>query len=150
MTDPLDDLDDHFEGLGVYDIDGNPISFREWFAMRERDPESIRVARTEIDDVIVSTVHLGINHSYMLRDPPLIFETLVFGSDLDGEMYRYSTKEDAEEGHERVVELVRLEIAARSEHAEHREDDRDDDEDFETDREPDEGPLQNVDGIGDP
>lgn len=111
--DPLDRLDEHFDILGVYDMEGNRISFREWMDIRSQGPEAIRVARTEIGDAYVSTVHLGLDHSYGFGGPPLIFETMIFGGNLDGEQWRYSTKEEALEGHERAVELVRLEVAVQ-------------------------------------
>jgi hypothetical protein len=39
--------------------------------------------------------------------PPLIFETMVFGGSKDGEMDRYSTKEEAEKGHEAMVRFCK-------------------------------------------
>src|SRR5687768_2382957 len=66
-----------------------------------------RVAVTEVsDDVRVSTVFLGSDHNW-IGGEPILWETLVFGGELDGEMERYSTVEEAVEGHEKVVEKVR-------------------------------------------
>jgi hypothetical protein len=103
-------IEDFLDGM-LYDLDGNPITFREWGEIREGGPDAIRIARTEIGEMYVSTVWLGLDHSYGFEGPPMIFETLIFGGDLDGEMWRYSTREEAKEGHERAVELVRLEVA---------------------------------------
>jgi hypothetical protein len=63
-----------------------------------------RVAVTDVSaDVRVSTVWLGLDHSWD-DGPPLIFETLVFGGPLDGEMERYSTEAQAIAGHAAMVE----------------------------------------------
>ncbi len=64
------------------------------------------VAKTEMADIRVSTVFLGLNHRFD-EGPPLIFETMIFGGDHDETMWRYSTWEEAEAGHERVVALAK-------------------------------------------
>ncbi len=54
----------------------------------------------------VSTVWLGLNHNYA-EGRPLIFETMVFSSKTsfnEIDMDRYSTEEEAKEGHRRMVE----------------------------------------------
>jgi hypothetical protein len=66
-----------------------------------------KVAKTAIGDSSVSTVFLGLNHQWG-DGPPLLFETLVFGGPLDGDMERYSTYEQAEAGHAAMCERVRL------------------------------------------
>lgn len=65
-----------------------------------------RVAFTEIGDVRVSTVFLGIDHAWG-GGPPVLFETMVFGGPLGDEQDRYCTWEDAEAGHAAMVERVR-------------------------------------------
>jgi hypothetical protein len=71
-----------------------------------QDTEGRRVAQTEIGDVCVSTVFLGLDHQFG-EGPPLIFETLVMGGAFNDEVDRYSTWEEAEEGHTRMVSRVR-------------------------------------------
>jgi len=56
-------------------------------------------------DIRISTVFLGIDHSFG-DGPPLIFETMVFGGALDQEMDRYSTWDEAEGGHNAMMERV--------------------------------------------
>ena len=58
-----------------------------------------------------STVWVGLDHDVLETGSPVIFETLIFSDDevLDGMMERYSTLEDAKEGHERMVEKARSE-----------------------------------------
>ena len=74
----------------------------KWFETAER-----HVDKTEISsDVNVSTVFLGLNHNYGDGEP-LLFETMVFGGEHDEEMERYSTWEQAEEGHNRWVDKLK-------------------------------------------
>jgi hypothetical protein len=65
------------------------------------------VAKTDTPNGKVSTVFLGLNHNWG-DGPPLLFETMVFGGTLDGDMDRYSTYEQAEAGHAAMCERVRL------------------------------------------
>ena len=58
------------------------------------------------EPVRVSTVFLGLDHSFE-EDMPILFETMIFGGKFDEEMWRYSTWEDAEKGHEKAVEKVK-------------------------------------------
>jgi hypothetical protein len=66
------------------------------------DIQNRRVAETNIGDIRVSTVFLGLDHSWG-KGPPLLFETMAFGG--HGEIYcdRYTTWEEAEAGHKAVV-----------------------------------------------
>ncbi len=64
------------------------------------------VAKTDIKNVRISTVFLGLDHQWGVGTP-LIFETLVFGGKFDQEMDRYSTWEEAEEGHKKMVTKVK-------------------------------------------
>lgn len=66
-----------------------------------------KVAKTQVSkDVEVSTVFLGLDHQFGLG-PPLLFETMVFGGEHHGDMDRYTTWEEAEEGHKRMVKELR-------------------------------------------
>lgn len=69
------------------------LAWARWMENADR-----RVAITAQGDTEVSTVFLGVNHQFG-DGPPLIFETMVFGGDYDGECCRYSTWEQAEGGH---------------------------------------------------
>lgn len=94
-------------GPRYYDRDGRPMSMRRSFEVFD-DIAYRHVAVTAVgDDVEVSTVWLGLDHSFGLGGPPVIFETLVFGGELDGWMERYTTLERAEAGHEEMVARVR-------------------------------------------
>jgi len=72
-----------------------------------------RVALTQVTpEISVSTVFLGLDHSFG-GYPPLLFETIVFGGPMDGEMDRYTTWDEAEAGHEAMVEKVRARLARK-------------------------------------
>lgn len=66
------------------------------------------IMMTEINkDVFVFTVFLGLDHQFFYKGPQHLFETVVFGGKLDGEIERYSTWEEAEKGHKRWAEKVK-------------------------------------------
>ena len=90
-----------------YDIDGNLITQHEWGELFS-DKTYARIALTDLgDDVHVSTVWLGIDHGFG-AGPPLIFETMIFGGPRNEDTERYTTKEQALAGHNRIVaELAR-------------------------------------------
>lgn len=52
----------------------------------------------------VSTVFIGIDMSFG-EGPPLIYETMIFGDQLNEEQWRWSTEEDARAGHEHIVQI---------------------------------------------
>ncbi len=78
-------------------------TWASWFETADR-----QVAETIIEStaIRISTVFLGIDHWFTGKDEPILFETMVFGGELDQEMQRYSTWEEAESGHAKMVERV--------------------------------------------
>lgn len=84
------------------------LRWAEWF---ETSDDARQVALTKIGRATVSTVFIGLDYQYG-DGPPLLFETMVFGCQLDGEQLRYSTWEEAEAGHVATVERVREKIRA--------------------------------------
>ena len=64
------------------------------------------VAKTSLENGMISTVFLGIDHNWG-NGKPLFFETMVFDGPLDGEMARYHTWDEALQGHKAMVERVR-------------------------------------------
>lgn len=109
-----------------FDRKGVPITMREWGMLME-SLDYRRVAWTEVGPYFVSTVWLGLNHNFF-DGPPVIFETMVFSSELsfsrpvtleDGteilggfphheshDERRYHTEEEAVAGHVETVEQV--------------------------------------------
>ena len=86
-----------------YDRDGRPIGRVEWQLLLMSGEGYERIAETTIGDVYVSTVWLGLNHAAYVGEPPLIFETMIFGGCDDGYQCRYSSESAAIEGHETTV-----------------------------------------------
>ena len=68
--------------------------------------------KTKVGEAEVSTVFLGLDHSFV-SGPPVLFETMIFGGQYDQEMWRYHTKAEAEIGHKAVVQAL-LDIDAGS------------------------------------
>jgi hypothetical protein len=93
------------EGKDVLRVDG----LEQW-AKRMVDVDR-HVAQTEVAlGVVVSTVFLGVNHQHF-DGPPLLFETMVFNDyGDDGTQERYSTWDEAEAGHCRIVEEQRQKL----------------------------------------
>ncbi len=95
--------------------------------------ENRKVARTEIGPWEISTIFLGLNHSFD-NGIPLLFETLVSGPEQDtsvdtpvdlqelnggdavaswlhgGYIRRYATWTGAEDGHNEIVELLKTKV----------------------------------------
>ena len=64
-----------------------------------------------IEPIIISTVFLGIDyafHTAMTQQPPILFESMIFGGAFNEKQARYSTMEEAQDGHQRMVRLARL------------------------------------------
>lgn len=75
------------------------IDWAEWFETADRTVKKTQVGTTE-----VSTIFLGFPpHQHGNGGPPLLFETMIFGGKCDEHRWRYSTWEEAEAGHDRVV-----------------------------------------------
>jgi len=52
-------------------------------------------------------VFLTVDHRFGGDGPPILWETLVFGGPLDGEMDRYSSYDDAVRGHAAMLARVK-------------------------------------------
>ena len=78
------------------------IQFEE---MKKNDTRHVNV--DEINGCRVSTVWLGLNHNFFNEEVPLIFETIIFNENSDSiYMDRYSTWEEAQQGHEKAIQWV--------------------------------------------
>ena len=89
-----------------YDRKGNKISLKQW-GEYTTDHTYKRVGYYEVNNYRVSTVWIGIDMRLGSNDgiPPVIFETMIFPESEWSEVYqeRYSTLEQAQEGHKRAV-----------------------------------------------
>ena len=79
------------------------MEWAKWVESADR-----KVAQDTIGDSRISTIFLGLDHQFG-DGPPLIFETMVFGGPLSDEMDRYSTWDEAAEGHAKMVARVKEE-----------------------------------------
>lgn len=74
------------------------------------ETEDMNVDQTEINNINISTIFLGLDHNHERKGEPLLFETMIFGSKKYSDyQQKYSTWEEAEEGHKKAVNLVKKE-----------------------------------------
>lgn len=64
---------------------------------------SRKIANDTVNNVMVSTVFLGLDHNWEPEGKPVLFETMIFGGEYDQEMWRYCTYQEAKESHDRIV-----------------------------------------------
>ena len=87
-------------GNSVTDID--PEKFNKIWSDDHR-----RIDQEERGDVLVSTVFLALDHSFMNDSEPVLFETMVFGGEHDQHQERCGgNADDARAMHKRVVDMV--------------------------------------------
>lgn len=87
------------EGKTIKVVD-DLMEWARWFEKADR-----QVNKTDItDEISVSTIFLGLDHSFS-DGPPLLFETMIFGGEHDQYQDRYATYEEAEAGHIIAVKL---------------------------------------------
>ena len=86
-----------------------------WGRWMELHREDRIVAQVQVGPFFVSTVFLGLDHGFC-SPTPVLFETMVFagpkGRDLAQD--RYSSWEQAEEGHRRMVAHYEARIASKN------------------------------------
>ena len=63
--------------------------------------------KTTINSISISTVFLGIDHSFGYGNTPILFETMIFGGEHDEYQERYTTLAKAKKGHQRAVLKVK-------------------------------------------
>lgn len=92
---------------GQYILNGKtPVEcndLMEW--ARQMEGKNRVVDQFQFGDVKVSTVFLGLDHSFGDGEP-LLFETMIFGGEHDQYQDRYSTWDEAVEGHKKACELI--------------------------------------------
>lgn len=100
---------------------GEPIDLDAWSTLFN-DWDYRQIADTQVEGFRVSTVWLGIDHGWREDMPPIIFETMVFGDEVEMEIFgrtqtvhvsadefsrRYSTEPEARLGHSEVCDEIR-------------------------------------------
>lgn len=93
----------------LYTLEGKtPVhinDMREWSKWRAHADRTVDFTRLP-DGVTVSTVFTGINSIVFSNEPPLLFETMIFGGEHDQYKERYCTWEEAEAGHQLAIEMI--------------------------------------------
>ena len=93
------------ETNGLYILDGKtPVpcfDITKWGSQSNGDKI---VGKDQFGDVSVSTVFLGMDHSFN-GGTPVLFETMIFGGEYDQYQERYCTWDEAERGHKIACEL---------------------------------------------
>lgn len=95
--------------MRYFDLDGHEISEEHFLALYANTKMRLFRQTNLPNGGRVSTVWLGIDHSFTPDGPPLIFETMVFGGPMDMYTRRYSTQAQALAGHDETVTLEALE-----------------------------------------
>lgn len=78
-----------------------------WALWWETHHEQRQIGDDRIERCRVSTVFLGLDHSFG-GGAPVLFETMIFGGPLSGECWRYRTYAEAERGHAEAVAAARI------------------------------------------
>lgn len=81
-----------------------PCSLKEWGETWYADRP---VAHDIVGDARVSTVFLGIDHRFFGDGPPLVFETMIFGGPANESQFRYSSYDEALDGHRTCVDELK-------------------------------------------
>lgn len=109
-------------GSKFYDRQGNELDlYNAEELMGDREYKQVAYDAFVLGEqaVEVSTVWLGLDMTFIgsLEFPPRIkiFETMIFGGDLDLEQWRYTTEEEALAGHAEVCKLVQVICEAKRE-----------------------------------
>ena len=91
----------------ILDDDNNPVksTVNEFVDWEEAYPEKRIIKQYDNDEVFVSTVFLGLDHAWN-SDIPVLWETMIFGGEHDQYQERYTSYEDALEGHKIALNLV--------------------------------------------
>jgi len=89
------------------DKNGNPVieedllTWGAWFKEADR-----HTALDKFDGIKVSTVFLGLDHSFG-GGRPVLWETMIFGGKYDLDQERYTNEEDAIKGHKRMLKKAK-------------------------------------------
>lgn len=100
------------KGLGVYYVrnpDGAIVETFDVIKWADNFERADRIIRSHwFGDIHVSTVFLGLDHDHSLDPdaPPVLFETMIFGGQLDTYQDRYATEAEAIKGHRAALRAI--------------------------------------------
>jgi hypothetical protein len=99
----------------ILTADNQPVavSVREASKWIEKNPTKKQIGFDILEDengneISVSTVFLGLDHSWDNKGL-ILWETMIFGGINDQYQERYNSYEDALEGHQRAIDLIKKE-----------------------------------------
>lgn len=92
----------------ILDENNKPVksNIEEFLKWEKEYLEKRVVGQETINDVRVSTVFLGLDHSFM-SEIPILWETMIFGGEHDQYQERYESYEEALIGHQRALDLIK-------------------------------------------
>jgi hypothetical protein len=111
----MDSWTDDMPWLGQYVLDERGDAVRasgllSWARWMEDHKADCHLGSDQIGNAFVSTIFLGLDMRWMLRQnnqhAPLLWETMVFGGPYDLHQQRYVSRRDALEGHRRIVQML--------------------------------------------
>lgn len=92
------------------DKNNNPVKARDiddYMKWHDENIDKVTVMRQDVDGITISTVFLGLDHSYPGDNTkPLLWETMIFGGEHDQYQERYYSFDDAVDGYFKALELV--------------------------------------------
>lgn len=94
----------------ILDENRNPKAVTvEELAQRSQTTLAKKVAFDTVGDVDISTVFLGLDHSFGRGETPTLFETMTFSANpgFNEYQWRYATWDEAVRGHNQIVERVK-------------------------------------------
>jgi hypothetical protein len=81
----------------------NWMAWTLWFCGTDRAVARDDIVREDADTVTISTVFLGHDSRADSSSLPFVFESMVFGGPLNGQMQHYCTWDEAERGHRHLL-----------------------------------------------
>lgn len=101
----------------ILDENGTPqpesdiLKWAEWFKQANRyiAKNHTKRGRVFVSTVFISINHnfsISINHNFSINSPPILWETMIFGSKYDGYQQRYTSREAALKGHKVAYRLA--------------------------------------------
>lgn len=85
------------------------MEWAEWIGNSNRIVKQTHLT----DNIMVSTVFLGIDHSFDDGDP-ILFETMIFGGKHNEYQERYTTWDDAIKGHSRACQMILSKVFSKN------------------------------------
>lgn len=103
-------MKDLTNGLYMLDENGTPVpatDIHSWGVWKQNNDPHIPNGDIERDGIRVSTVFLGMDHSFEVAPHiPILWETMIFGGEHSEYQERYTSLADAIEGHQRALAMA--------------------------------------------